>query len=72
MIGYIKAEINEKAKAVDVDINTPTKHVALAIAAAIAAEIIDNRADYNQYMKMVKNVVKANEKRDSNETKEAN
>lgn len=67
MVGYVKAEIKEGSKGINVDINAPSKSIAMVLAASCAAEAIENKADYNQFCKMLKNTLKIKRKRDVNE-----
>lgn len=71
MKDYVKAEINIEKKSIDVDINAPSKEAAMLMAIEIALETIDNRADLNQFITMLRKYNKIR-KGDNNENKEAN
>lgn len=53
---YIKANINDEGS-LDVEMNCSSKKEAYVIAAAIAAQMIENRSDYNTFCKMVRKVL---------------
>lgn len=59
---FISATINDKGE-LDLEFNCNSKKEAFIIAATIAAELIKNRNDYNTFCKIVKKVIKNDEKR---------
>ena len=71
MTSYVKAELNIKDKTIDVGINTPSKEAAMIMAVEIAIETVDNRADLNELIKILRKYYKIR-KGEQNENKEAN
>lgn len=56
MAKYIKATINDEGS-LDIELNCSSKKEAYIIAAAIAAQMIENRSDYNTFCKIVRKVL---------------
>ena len=57
MEAFINAKISEDGN-LDVEFNTRSKREAYIMAAAIAAELIENRNDYNTFCKVLRKVLK--------------
>lgn len=57
MINSIMISQNDK-NTINVDFNTTSKKAAMILLAMAAIETIDNRADYNEFLAIVKKVYK--------------
>ena len=53
---YLKATINDEGN-LDVEMNCSSKKEAYIMAAALAAQMIENRSEYNTFCKIVRKVL---------------